>query len=85
MISRNKKKSIKRGVRLYKLIIFTITFGSYVFADSWDNTPKSVETSDQNNNQYCLAEDTSSDDFKIEGRRRSKGNKGRRRGGGGLR
>ena len=84
MISRNKKKSIKRGVRLYKLIIFTITFGSYVFADSWDNTPKSVETSDQNNNQYCFAEDTSSDDFKVE-RRRGKGKRGRRRGGSGLR
>ena len=86
MISGNKKKSIKRGARLYKLIILTITFGSYVFADSWDNTPKSVETSDKNNNQYCWTEDTSSDDFKEEaGRRRGKKNRGRRRGGGGLR
>ena len=69
-----------------KLIILTIAFGSFVFAGSWDNAPNAVETSDKNNNQYCLAEDTSSDDFKVEARRRSgKGQRGRRRGGNGLR
>ena len=74
------------GVNLYKLIILTIVIGSFVFAGSWDKAPKSVETSDQNNNQYCLVEDTSSDDFKVEARRRSgKGHRGRRRGGNGLR
>ncbi len=70
---------------MYKLILLAVSIGGFIFAGSWDNAPKSVETSDQNNNQYCFAEDTSSDDFKVEGRRRGKGNKGRRRGGGGLR
>ncbi len=72
------------GVNMYKLIILTFFIGSFVFAGSWDKAPKSVETSDQNNNQYCFAEDTSSDDFKVE-RRRGKGKRGRRRGGSGLR
>ena len=71
---------------MYKLFLLALSIGGFVFAGSWDNAPKSIETSDQNNNQYCFAEDTSSDDSKIEaGRRRGKGNKGRRRGGGGLR
>ena len=71
---------------MYKLFLLAVTIGGFVFAGSLDNASKSVEASDQNNNQYCFAEDTSSDDSKIEaGRRRGKGNKGRRRGGGGLR
>jgi len=70
---------------MYKLFVLAVTIGGFVFAGSWDNASNTVETSDQNNNQYCFAEDTSSDDFKVEGRRRGKGNKGRRRGGGGLR
>ena len=71
---------------MYKLFLLAVSIGGFVFADSWDNAPKSVETSDQNNNQYCFAEDTSSDDFKVEaGRRRGKGQRGRRRGGSGLR
>ena len=70
---------------MYKLFLLAVSIGGFVFAGSWDNAPKSIETSDQNNNQYCFAEDTSSDDSKVEGRRRGKGNRGRRRGGGGLR
>ena len=70
---------------MYKLFVLAVTIGGFVFAGSWDNAPKSIETSDQNNNQYCFAEDTSSDDKVEAGRRRGKGNKGRRRGGGGLR
>ena len=71
---------------MYKLILLAVSIGGFIFAGSWDNAPKSVETSDQNNNQYSWAEDISSDDFKGEaGRRRGKGQKGRRRGGGGLR
>ena len=71
---------------MYKLFLLVVTIGGFVFSGSWDNAPRSIETSDQNNNQYCFAEDTSSDDFKVEGRRsRGKGKKGRRRGGGGLR
>ena len=71
---------------MYKLIILTITFGSFVFADSLDSTySTTIEKSDSVKNQFCLAEDTS-DDNKLERRRRGgKGNKGRKRGGNGLR
>ena len=72
-------------MRLYKLIILTITLGSFVFAGSWDDTYKTIEKSDLVKNQFCLAEDTSKDDFKLERRRRGKGNTKRRRGGNGLR
>ena len=58
----------------------------FLFADSWDNTSKTIEKSDSVKNQFCLAEDTSKDDFKLERRRRGgKGNGKRRRGGNGLR
>ena len=71
---------------MYKLIILTITFGSFVFADSLDSTySTTIEKSDSVKNQFCLAEDTS-DDNKLERRRRGgKGDKKRRRGGNGLR
>jgi len=69
---------------MYKLVILTITVGSFVFAGSWNNTSKSDEKSNPVKNQYCWAE--GSDDFKVEaGRRRGKGQRGRRRGGSGLR
>ena len=71
---------------MYKILILAITVGGFLFADSWDNTSKSVEKSDSVKNQFCMAEDTSKDDYKLERRRRGgKGNKGRRRGGNGLR
>ena len=71
---------------MYKFILLTITVGGFVFSGSWNNAVKSDEASNPVKNQYCWAEDTSSDDSKIEaGRRRGKGNKGRRRGGSGLR
>ena len=71
---------------MYKLFLLAVSIGGFVFGGSWNNTAKTIETSDQNNNQYCFAEDTSSDDSKIEaGRRRGKGQRGRRRGGSGLR
>ena len=70
---------------MYKILLLVITVGGFVFAGSWDNTSKSIEKSDSVKNQFCLAEDTS-DDNKLERRRRgSKGNKGRKRGGNGLR
>ena len=57
-----------------------------MFAGSWDNTSKSIEKSDSVKNQFCLAEDTSKDDYKLERRRRGgRGDKKRRRGGNGLR
>ena len=71
---------------MYQLFVLVVTIGGLVFAGSWDNAPKPVVASDQNNDQYCFAEDSSSEDSKLEaGRRRGKGNRGRRRGGGGLR
>ena len=70
---------------MYKILILAITVGGFVFAGSWDNTSKSIEKSDSVKNQFCLAEDTSKDDDKLERRRRGKGNKKGRRGGSGLR
>ena len=79
----NRKEQVER---MYTFLIFAVTIGGFVFAGSWDNALRSVEISEQNNNQYCLAEDTNSDDYKVEARKRGgKGNRGRRRGGGGLR
>ena len=69
---------------MYKLVILTITVGSFVFAGSWNNTSMSDEKSNPVKNQYCWSE--GSDDSQVEaGRRRGKEQKGRRRGGGGLR
>ena len=74
--------------KMYKLML-AIIVGGFVFAGSWDNTSKSIESiekSDSVKNQFCMAEDTSKDDFKLERRRRGgKGDKKRRRGGSGLR
>ena len=69
--------------KMYKLLL-AITVGGFVFGGSWDNTSKSIEKSDSVKNQFCLAEDTSDDD-RLERRRRGKRNKGRRKGGNGLR
>ena len=70
---------------MHKLIILAITIGGFVFAGTWNNNTLAVEKSDPVKSQFCLAEDTS-DDNKLERRRRGgKGNKGRKRGGNGLR
>ena len=69
---------------MYKILLLTITVGGFLFAGSWENTSKSVEKSDSVKNQFCLAEDTS-DDYKLERRRRGGRDKKRRRGGNGLR
>jgi len=70
---------------MYKLFLLTVVIGGFIFAGSWDNSSKS-DGSLSDYKRYALVQDTSSDDDKIEaGRRRGKGNKGRRRGGGGLR
>ena len=68
-----------------KLIILAITIGGFVFAGTWNNSTLAVEKSDPVKNQFCLAEDTSDDDNKLERRKRGKRNKGRRKGGNGLR
>ena len=67
---------------MYKILILGITVGGFLFAGYWDNTSKTVEKSDSVENKFCLAEDTSKDDFKLERRRRGgKGGKKNRRGG----
>ena len=71
---------------MYKILILAITVGGFLFAGSWEDTSKSVEKSDSVKNQFCLVEDTSKDDYKLERRRRGgKGGEKRRRGGSGLR
>ena len=71
---------------MYKILLLVITVGGFVFAGSWGDTSKSVEKSDSVKNQFCLAEDTSKDDYKLERRRRGgRGDKKRKRGGNGLR
>ena len=71
---------------MYKILLLVITVGGFVFAGSWEGASKSVEKSDSVKNQFCLAEDTSKDDYKLERRRRGgRGDKKRRRGGSGLR
>ena len=69
-----------------KILLLTITVGGFLFAGSWEGTFKSIEKSDSVKNQFCMAEDTSKDDYKLERRRRGgRGDKKRRRGGSGLR
>ena len=70
---------------MHKLIILAITIGGFVFAGTWNNNTLAVEKSDPVKNQFCLAEDTSDDDNKLERKRSGKRNKGRRKGGNGLR
>jgi hypothetical protein len=70
---------------MYKILLLTIIVGGFLFAGYWEDASKPIEKSDSVKNQFCLAEDTS-DDNKLERRRRGgKGNKGRKRGGNGLR
>ena len=59
--------------------------GGFVFAGTFNNTVKVSDSTDTVKSQFCLAEDTSKDDFKLERRRRGKGNGKRKRGGNGLR
>ena len=70
---------------MHKLIILAITIGGFVFAGTWNNNTLAVEKSDPVKSQFCLAEDTSDDDNRLERKRRGKRNKGRRKGGNGLR
>ena len=70
---------------MYKLFLLAVTMGGFVFAGTFNNTVKVSDSIDTVKSQFCLAADTSNDDKVEAGRRRGKGNKGRRRGGGGLR
>mgnify|MGYP001169179784 CR=1 FL=1 len=69
---------------MHKLIILAITIGGFVFAGTWNNNTLAVEKSDPVKSHFCLAEDTS-DDNRLERKRGGKRNKGRRKGGNGLR
>ena len=70
---------------MYKLFLLAVTIGGFVFAGTFNNTVEVSGNSDTVKSQFCLAEDTSKDDYKLERRRRGKGNSKRRRGGSGLR
>ena len=76
----------KNGSIMYKLFILVLTVGGLLFASSGDSSIKAVKKSDSVKSQFCFAEDTAKDDYKLERRRRGgKGGKKNRRGGNGLR
>ena len=67
-----------------KLILITLAIGSFMYAGTQGDINISTRQ-DSADKQYNWSVDTS-DDYKAEaGRRRGKGNRGRRRGGSGLR
>ena len=70
---------------MYKLFLLAVTMGGVVFAGTFNNTVKVSDSTGTVKSQFCLAEDTSKDDFKLERRRRGKSNGKRKRGGNGLR
>ena len=71
---------------MYKYFLLTVTIGGFVFSGTFKNTVEVPGSSDTVKSQFCLAEDTSKDDFKLERRRRGgKGDGKRRKGGNGLR
>ena len=67
-----------------KLIVLSIALGSFIFAGIHSEADNSLSQS--NTEKYSFAADSSEDNFKAEARKRGgKGNRGRRKGGGGLR
>ena len=68
---------------MHKLYLLIFIVASFTFAGSSENME--ILQDRINDDQYAMAEDTSTDDKIEAGRRRGKGNKGRRRGGSGLR
>ena len=71
---------------MYKLFLLTVTIGGFVFAGTFNNAVKISGSSGTVKSKFCLAEDTSKDEIKLERRRRGgRGDKKRRRGGSGLR
>ena len=66
-----------------KILLLSIAVGSYMFAGIHGEAAISKNQSDVE--KYSWVVGSSDDNFKVEGRRRGKGNRGRRRGGGGLR
>ena len=70
---------------MYKLFLLAVTMGGFVLAGTFNNTVKFSDSTDTVKSPFCLKEDTSKDDFKLERRRRGKADRGRKRGGNGLR
>ena len=70
---------------MYKLFLLAVAIGGFTFAGTFTNIVKVSGSSSVVKSQFCLAEDTSKDDIKLERKRRGKGNSKRRRGGNGLR
>ena len=69
---------------MYKLILLSLVVGSFVFAGVNGQSGQSVSKS--YDNEYSFEISSLDENFKAEaGRRRGKGNRGRRRGGGALR
>jgi len=70
---------------MYKSVILSVAVGSCLFAGTGSDTVNSNNKANFEGNQYCWAEDSSSDNYKVEARKRGKGHRSRRRGGSGLR
>ena len=68
-----------------KVALLAITVGGLVFAGSLDGSSSINKIIEDTQNKFCLAEDTIKDEVKLERRRRGKQQKGRKRGGAGLR
>ena len=67
-----------------KLILLSIVLVSFLFAGIHGEADNSLSQS--KTEKYSFVADSSEDNFKVEARKRGgKGNRGRRRGGGGLR
>ena len=67
-----------------KIFLLSLVMGSYMFANNQSELKKSNIQS--NTNEYNWVIDSSDDSFTADARsRRGKGQRGRRRGGGGLR
>jgi len=67
-----------------KIFLLSVVLGSYMLADNQDEVKNSSIQS--NANEYSWVIDSSDDSFTADARnRRGKGQRGRRRGGGGLR
>ena len=69
--------------RMNKLTLISIFVGSYMFASMHGEAENSLSQS--NTDKYCFVADSSEDNFKAEARKRGGKNRGRRRGGRGLR
>ena len=66
-----------------KLFLLTVAIGSYMFAGI--NAEVDYSKNQDNTAKYSFVADSNDDAFKTDaGRRRGKGNRGRRRGGSGL-